>query len=461
MSSFFKPRLTHWEIYLLALTLLLQLLVAALPDPFPGGSIETDIDNYRDWCRALVLQGLDAAYWGDVEPRIDYPPLIPYLYLVFGSVIHFISPEIFFTNEALNFLIKMPALFCNILISYIVLVECKSRQITLDKTSLLILLVNVPLIFDTSYWGQTDSVLCLLLLSSFLALQKQQLTTSYIFFTLACFAKPLAWPFSLLILLVSIKKYSSKKILCAISAAMLTAALVLLPFALDGNLLRIVNDIFLQHLDVMPYISVNAHNLWWIVATKGSWWTDSSILLLDVISYKQLAVLLFLTTYGLILFRAEKEVSRADFDLLKTAALVAIAFFILSPHMHENHLFNFFPLAFMFMVASPQKQQYTSWYLMLMACSTFNMAFEDPYLFRVLQAHSRILLIDVLSLNPDINQILELLLTRLLTKLNALICVLVFIHLFWRELTENPMPRAWSLAIVFTLGAIALVRVVI
>lgn len=461
MSNFFKPRLTHGELYLLIFTLLLQLLVAALPDPFPGGSIETDIDNYRDWCRALVLQGLDAAYWGNVEPRIDYPPLIPYLYIALGSIIHFLSPEIFSTNEALNFLIKIPAVACNVLISYIILVECKSRKIPLNKTTLLALMVNVPLIFDTSYWGQTDSVLFLLLLGCFLALQKQQLTISYVFFTLACFTKPLAWPFSLLILLVSGKKYTPQQIFRAMGAATLTAALVLLPFALEGNFVRILNDIFFQHLDVMPYISVSAHNLWWIVATKGSVWTDSSTLLLDMISYKQLAILFFLMVYSFILLNANKKVFRADFDVLQTAALVAITFFVLSPHMHENHLFNFFPLAFIFMLASPQQPHYKKWYLVLMAFSTFNMAFEDPYLFRLLQAHSRILLVEVFGLDPDINQILELLLTRFVTKLNALICVLIFIHLCWHELREHPMPKTWSRTIGFALGATALARVII
>lgn len=461
MSSFFKPGLTHWELYLLVFTLVLQLLVAALPDPFPGTAIFTDIDDYRKWCRGLVLQGLEASYWGTtVYPLVDYPPLIPYLYFLWGSLIHLLTPEVFFNDSALNFLIKIPALVCNVLTSYIILVECKSRQITLDKTSLLILMVNAPLIFDTSYWGQTDSVLCLLLLGSFLALQKQQLTASYVLFTLACFAKPLAWPFSLLILLVSVKKYPPPRIWRAITAALLTALLVLLPFALEGNFLRILDDIFFQHLDVMPYISVNAHNLWWMVATKGSQWTDSSTLLLGLIRYKHLAVLLFLSVYALILFKAEKEISRQNFDVLKTAALVAIAFFVLSPHMHENHLFNFFPLAFIFMVASPQQPHYKNGYLVLMACSLFNMAFEDPYLSRLLQANSRILLVDMSGLNPDVNQILELLLTRLVTKLNALVCVLIFIHLCWSELKERPLPKTWSLAIGITLSAIALVRVV-
>jgi len=461
MSHFFRPALTRPEIFLLLGTLILQLLVAAIPDPFPGGSIQTDIDDYRNWCRVLVLQGLEVAYWGDVIPRIDYPPFIPYLYFSWGWLIHSLSPEVFLNNNALNFLIKIPALICNVLISYLLLLECKSRKITLNKTALLALMVNAPLIFDTSYWGQTDSVVCLLLLSSLLALQKQRLTISYVLFTLACFSKPLAWPFALLILLVSLYQHSWQHILRSFAAALFSACLVLLPFAMNGNLLRIINDLFFQQLDTMPYISVNAHNLWWIVATQASWWTDSSALVLDLISYKLMATLLFLILYAAILFKSSKAILRPDFDLLKTASLVALAFFMLSPHMHENHLYNFFPLAFIFMMGKPCQPQYSSWYITLMACSLFNMAIHDPYVGRVAGWYLRDVLMLGFKLDLDTSRIVEFVLINLALKLGALIAVMIFIQLLWQEFMERPLSMAWRKGLWGALGLIAVIRIAV
>jgi len=461
VSHFFRPALTRPEIFLLLGTLILQLLVAAIPDPFPGGSIQTDIDDYRNWCRVLVLQGLEAAYWGDVIPLIDYPPLIPYLYFSWGWLIHSLSPEVFLSNNALNFLIKIPALICNVLISYLLLLECKSRNIALNKTALLALFVNLPLIFDTSYWGQTDSVVCLLLLSSLLMLQKQKLIACYVLFTLACFSKPLAWPFSILILLVSLKKYSPHKILCATAAALVTALWVLLPFAFDGNFVRIINDLFFHQLDTMPYISVNAHNLWWVVATQASMWTDSSSLVLGLISYKLMATLLFLILYAAILFKSSKTILRPDFDLLKTAALVALAFFMLSPHMHENHLYNFFPLAFIFMMGKPGQPQYSSWYITLMFCSLFNMAIHDPYVGRVAGWYLRDILMLGFNLDLDTSRIFEHAFIELALKLGALIAVMIFIQLLWQEFMERPLSMAWQKGLWGGLGLIAVIRIVV
>lgn len=459
MSGLFKLRLTQWEFYLLLLTVLLQLLIAFIPDPFSGGAVQTDIDDYRNWTRGLVLQGLEAAYWGNVEPHIDYPPLVPYIYFTWGSLIHSFFPETFLNNNALDFLIKIPAVACNVLISYMLLLECKSRQITLDKTALLALMVNVPLIFDTTYWGQTDSVIAVLLLGSLLALQKQQLTTSYVLFTLACFTKPLAWPFALLILLVSLKKYTLPKVLRATTAALITAGLVLLPFALEGNLQRIISDLFLQQLDTMPYISVNAHNLWWIVATEATRWTHSGALVFGLISYKLLATLMFLIFYAVILFNSARTIARPDFDLLKTAAVVAMGFFILSPHMHENHLFNFFPLAFIFMMTSP-RPPYRIWYMALMICSTFNMAIHDPYLARRLAGHSQDILVHHLGVGLELSRLIDFFLTSFITKLCSFIIVLIFAHLCWHELAERPVPKVWSWGMGLVLGSVALLRVV-
>lgn len=467
MSRFFKPGLNQWELSLLLFTVLLQLVISAFPDPFPGGSIQTDIDDYRNWCRGLVLQGLEAAYWGNVEPHIDYPPLIPYIYWLWGALLHGLSPELFFNNKALEFLIRFPAVGCNVLISYVILLECKARGLTLNKVALVALMMNVPLIFDTTYWGQTDSVIGLLLFASLLALQKQHLTTCYVLFTLACFTKPLAWPFAVLILLVSLKQYSLPQITRATAAALLTAFLVLLPFTLEGNAGRLLSDLFLHQLDVMPYISVNAHNLWWVVATKATWWTNSADLVLGVISYKLLATVCFLIAYALILFKTATRASRQDFDLLKTAALVAFSFFMLSPHMHENHLFNFFPLAFLFMMGGqpeksyPDGRWYPAAYLLLMACSTLNMVIHDPYLFRVLLHSSRTLLIDVTGVPLEVSRLIEFLLTSFVTKLGAFISVFIFVHLYWHELRERPLPKAWNWGIGLALGLVALVRVVV
>lgn len=431
MKCFFQHALTRQEFFLLLGALILQLLIAAIPDPFPGGAIFTDIDDYRRWCRVLVLQGLEAAYWGDAIPRVDYPPLIPYLYFLLGSAVQGLSTSLFLNDAAMNFLIKWPSIACNLMMSALLLRECHLRRIDLDRCARWVLVMSPPFIFDTSYWGQTDSVVSLLLLGSFLALQKQRLTLCYGLFTLACFAKPLAWPFAVLIAWVSLRQFSLRAVASSFAVALLLAGLLLLPFILNGNGWRIINDIFLQHLDTMPYISVNAHNLWWIIATDLMYWTNSAELWLGLIPYKWLATGLFLGVYAALLGIAHRHMATPSFDVLKVAAMVAISFFMLAPHMHENHLLNFFPLGFLFCVAQPEQRAFRIGYLLLLGCSTINMLVHDPYLVRYVAKYQYLLLVDIGDISQGAFSILSTLFWVVITKINAVISVVIFAWWLW------------------------------
>ena len=460
MPRFFKSPLNQKEITLIFACLILQILFAVPFIFFP--TIGTDIDGYRSWLRSLVTDGLEHAYWGSTTiALIDYPPLIPYIYYCIGKLIFWISPELYQLDTVINLLIKLPAIFCNFLISVILIKECKQQGFQLSNTSLLIAGFNAAAIFNTLYWGQSDSIVCLLLLCSLLELKYKKLTPSYVYFTLACFAKPLAWPLSLLILLASIQQHQIKEIIRSFFIALFTSPLVLLPFLADGNGIKILNEIFTSQIDAMPLISVNAHNLWWLIATYRIEWTHSYDLIAGTVSYRTIAITLFLAAYFSILVRANQNIREAQFDILKTASLIALAFFSLSPHMHENHLIYFFPLAFIPMINGSTGGKGHRYYILLIACSTLNMVLGDVYILKILKTLLLKIInpiIILLGKNPENYLEFTALIIPIITKINALIITMIFLQLFWHHQYGKYLSKLIGINITILLSVIACVR---
>src|SRR5207248_2015988 len=91
---------------------------------------------------------------------------------------------------------------------------------------------------------------------------------------------------------------------------------------------------------------------------------------------------LFATFYAISLWKFHR--SKNDNALYFTAASVAFGFFILATHMHENHLFHFFPLVAMVYFEDARLK-----WIILLLTGTFltNMALHDPYLTHAFQRY--------------------------------------------------------------------------
>ena len=95
----------------------------------------------------------------------------------------------------------------------------------------------------------------------------------------------------------------------------------------------------------MPFTSVNAHNLWWLLGA----WRNADVPWLGPITATQFSFVLFGCFYAAMLWKAHQlhRRSREDYSrnkILLLAAALGFSFFILSTHMHENHLFTVIPL---------------------------------------------------------------------------------------------------------------------
>jgi len=359
---------------------------------------EDDLKAYRRWALAAAKSGIASVYR---ESDMDYPPVYAYVLAPLGSAYASLASEADIRRGRVHpalwrALAKLPPLLFDLLTATLLFFAVRASTGAASAWPTAVAgayLTNPGVVFDTGLWGHPDSVLGFLVLAAFLALDRLGAAPAFALLTLACLMKPLGAPlFPLLALAVALRHLpaapgarawraaalaAARDLAGAGLAAAGVAALVFLPFGLAGTLdevaARVASD-----LGAMPYTSVNAHNVWFLLGP----WRDAEAPVLGPLTPSALGLMAFGAVY-LAVARAALRAARESGGgvprdaLLAQASLVAAAFFMLATHMHENHLFLALPLL------APLLPRGRAWQLAYVALSVgvlLNLALHDPVL---------------------------------------------------------------------------------
>lgn len=372
------PRIEKRFLIVLVVSAILQISIAALPDTMG------DIRFYRLWTNKIVDHGITAAYWDyskiqstgpDFYYPIDYPPVLPFFLFTLGKIVKSIAPVAFESNGCLlDFLIKLLLIAANLLMASLIFFEL--RRTGKPEVALLgagFFALNPGVIFDVAYWGQADSMTALSILLALIMVARGKPELAWISITVGAFTKPLVLPFIPIVALATWKHHSWKRVLASAGFAALTTVLIFLPFCILGKFSAIVRWLFLQ-IDAMPHVSVNAHNLWWL-SGGGLPWTNADLKFMNLVSYRVIGIVLFVSFYAFSLWKFAR--SEEKNSIYTVSAATAFGFFILSTHMHENHLFHFFPLVSMICFTD---RRLTRIAIILSVTFLANMLLHDPFL---------------------------------------------------------------------------------
>jgi hypothetical protein len=286
-----------------------QVALCRLPDTMG------DLLSYRLWAQALARDGLAAAYWPDpgvagsaqhLETPVDYPPLVPYVLLAIGRLCGSLSCR----DQTLEFLIRLPFVAANLGIGVLLFVNARRAvgpaHSALAVTAAAAYLFSPGVLFDTVYWGQADSLCALFLVGSVVALGRDRPGWAWACLALATLTKPLAYPYLPLVMLVTIKRLGWRAALLGSGVFCSLFAAALLPFAWLGRLGSLLHALFFQ-LAAMPYASVNAHNLWWLIQ-GGTPWLEADARPFGFGSCEALGLVLFAAFYAATLIRLWRSV---------------------------------------------------------------------------------------------------------------------------------------------------------
>jgi Gpi18-like mannosyltransferase len=383
---------TTWAVVLLLLALaVLRWWLAGLPGYPP------DLHLYKRWAAWTAQEGVTRIY--DPGPRYDYPPLYAFLLTPAGQLESYLEPHhvrAMVRPEAsvgtgidysptFSRLVKLPPLIFDLLLAGLLGILAGRYGLWGASFSrwapALLFLCHPAVLVLSGYWGNPDSVQTFFIVLAFALVLQRKPELGWGALALGCLMKLLAAPYIPLLALATLCRSGFKRLLTAGLAGLAVGLLGLLPFALAGRG-GMVLERFFSDLELLPYTSVNGHNLWYLVAT----WRSAVEPLIGSVTPKTLGLSLFAVAYLLILagvWRVERQNARAnaaaggpgdDGHWFVAAAAVAASFFTLSTHMHENHSYAVLP----FLILLAGRGRRWAWLLAVVSLSiTLNLVNHD------------------------------------------------------------------------------------
>lgn len=329
----------------LVLGLLLRLLF------INADGFHSDLSSFEWW--ALTLH--DHPLWQFYAKAgfADYPP--GYLFIlwlvgnVYKTVVH-ADP----TYTILKYAVKLPSIFMDLVDS--ILIFALVRRFANSTWALLcaaFFALNPAIIFVSAYWGQVDSVAAGFALAAVLLLlnsreHNDRRTVLFVIGASLCLAYSILIKPPAIVLVPLFAAYAfvggEREGLrvrltgagLGVLAALLLATLAAAAFhrGTPAADLSWLYERYRFGKDVYPYNTVNAFNLWSI---KYSFWQpdDQRIFFL-----KQSLWGLLLLVAAVVLIVVRYVQAKTDRAFLESAALLTIAFFILSTRMHERYVFD-------------------------------------------------------------------------------------------------------------------------
>jgi hypothetical protein len=367
------------QLLLLALSvggaLAFALQMAAWPDhPL------ADMTHLVWWTRIIRRDGVEGAYAGVYpETYVIYPPGMAYAFQAAAWISERVAPPPWILpwaaaggDQWLRYCIKLVAVAGHgaLALAIFAIVALGARAFWRAWTAATLYAWNPGALFDTAYWGQADSLhsLALVLAAAMLALvpgwwplraggrwrlsaQAGALAAGAVAGALLAaggLTKPQAWVFLPLLGWLLARRTGPLGLLAGAGAAAGVAWWIVQPWLRAGKLDELLS-VFRNLQDVMPSVSANGHNLWWLklpgVAIAVLDWEP-----LGGIGEWQAPPLLTHATAGRLAFglfallpllRLTGPISLPL--VLAAGGYTAVAYFMTITQVHENHLFAAIP----------------------------------------------------------------------------------------------------------------------
>jgi len=345
---------------------LLTLVVGYLLRDTPGyavrnedGSLTGDISHYVYWTRLVTQGGIQSAYSGTwPETYAVYPPVTILPYELVGTLYQHFQDAGFDADQAqqspaLHEGIKFVALLWDVLtgVTIFVLVGrvCSEKLASMAAGAYLL---NPATLYDVAHWGQPDGAHSLFGVLSVGLLDLGQVIAPWAALAAAALAKPQAWFLIPLVAIATFRQHGAAGLARGAVVGGGTACLIAAPFLVTGHFLELLS-LPLAVSTVMPVVSADAHNLWWLVLQlrgQDPIFVPDSARLAGPLTFRLVSAGLvgasMLLTFWLY------WTHRAS--LAEAAALGVLGWFTLTTQAHENHLFFALPLLSLAWPARPR-----------------------------------------------------------------------------------------------------------
>ena len=270
------------------------------------------------------------------------------------NYVYFPSQLIWFWDEkGLDLMIKLPSLIADVLIGAFIYIYLKKKFNVFGKALIItaIWLFNPISWYNSSLWGQTDSIVNLLGLLSIYLLLNKKLEQAVIFITLSFLFKASLAIFLPVLFYVALRqKYTYKLWMLSILSSLFVVFLISIWFHPAIDLPLWILNLYKNRIlpGEIGYLTAGAFNFWWLIEPGK---------VLDSVSYLGLSarILGIIATLFLIILFIYKRLKYSITDNRVWSALLfsALVAFLFMTRIHPRYLYPFFPAATIYLAFVP------------------------------------------------------------------------------------------------------------
>lgn len=325
-------------------------------------AFEIDQSAYRYFSAKLTNVSIEKFY----SPKDTNLNSLGYFYplWVIGLIKNNFFPDINFFSRGYDVLLRIPANLTDITTGLLIYFLVKKR---LSKNwgtlGFLMYVFNPAIFFNSSIWGQYDSISTFFLLLALCAIMKKNTLLMASFFAIALTFKPQAIFFTPIAAIITLTTTKPKQWLVAFFSFIFTTLFVYLPFFPKNPFYGIyfVNS---NLVNTFNCTSCFAFNFWGIF---GNWQNDLAFFM-GISKIYWGIVLLILSLFLFFLIKPIKIKFQSPYIFLMTALSIMASYTFLT-RMHERYFFAFFP--FLLLAAILLKSKILTYFYFFMSILHF------------------------------------------------------------------------------------------
>jgi Gpi18-like mannosyltransferase len=344
----------------------------------PNPGFEADISFWKSWGLAQYDHGI---VWSIENTNNNYPTAFAYvLGLMTRTYSLFADPHNFhefWSNTNLIFLTiaKIPAVLADFAIFFIMYWFGKKATkygfpdmpLYLYVIAAVAFLFNPITIMDSAWWGQVDSVGVFVFLLAFILVIKRMPYLAGLVYMASMMTKLQNMVYGPLFFILLWQLTGYKGLIKGVAGAMTGFIGFNFEFLLARKMGLVFESLTVNY-DYFPFMSLNAYNLWWIVAKTNGMHMLDKFTMIGMTNAKTLGLYMFSSMYILAVILMVKEtfipmykkpvglIKPQDtqnilFGFFTAMILVACAFFLFQTESHDRYAFPvvaFLPIWFVF-----------------------------------------------------------------------------------------------------------------
>lgn len=322
MDANFVPQLKKYSLSIFAILFLIKLVLCLLP------SDSIDMGGYKAWSEHLALKGFDDFYqtW-----HVVYGPAYLYLLGISGKIAAIFS---LLGTKAHEVLIKLWSVLFDLGGGYLIYQIGRKQQ--KERWGFWMgvgYALNPAIIFNSSAWGQFESLLATMLLAIVYCLIIDRKVLAVLLFTTVILTKPQGAELLPLVVLLFFYRFVWRDLWLSVIGSLAVYTAIVVPFSVGRPFFWILEH-YLKSGGDYPYATANGFNIWTIM--KGQTVIDSQPFAgWNYAAWSLILVAVVLIVVIGLIWRQKYQ----PFWIYYGAYLLCFGVFLFGSRMHERYLF--------------------------------------------------------------------------------------------------------------------------